>query len=152
MKIIAWNCRGLGNPAAVRSLLELQKAEDPDLLFLSETKSYEREMEHLRWKLGMPNMVVKDPEGRRGGLALFWRRGVDVRLRWKDKYFIDAVVMEENGVQWRLTGLYGESKAGEKGNTWKALKSLKGQLNLPWLCLGDFNEILFANEKEGGTA
>lgn len=48
-------------------------------------------------------MVVKDADGRRGGLALFWRRRVDVRLRGKDKYYVDAEVVEENGVNWRLT-------------------------------------------------
>jgi hypothetical protein len=59
-------------------------------------------------------------------------------------------VEEENGVKWRLTRIYGESKAGEKENTWKILCTLHGQSNLPWLCVEDFNEILFAGEKEGG--
>ena len=31
-----------------------------DILFLSETKSLDKEMEPLRWKLNMPNMIVKD--------------------------------------------------------------------------------------------
>lgn len=43
--------------------------------------------------------------------------------------------------------MYGESKAGEKSNPWEALRSLHGKSNLPWICVGDFNEILFANEK-----
>jgi hypothetical protein len=33
---------------------------------------------------------------------------------------------------------------------WDALRSLHGQLNIPRLVLGYFNEILFNYEKEGG--
>lgn len=87
-----------------------------------------------------------------GGLALFWRKGVDVSLRWKGRYHIDVDVVGKNGSKWGLIGMYGESKAGEKENTWKLLRTLHGQSNLPWLCVRDFNEILFAGEKEGGPA
>jgi exonuclease III len=38
MKIISWNCRGLGNPTAVRALKKLLKTQCPDLVFLMETR------------------------------------------------------------------------------------------------------------------
>jgi len=38
MKILSWNCRGLGNPAAVRALRKILKITCPDVVFLSETK------------------------------------------------------------------------------------------------------------------
>jgi exonuclease III len=44
MKLVSQNCRGLGNHLAVRGLLDLCKAEDPDIWFFSETKLTEKEM------------------------------------------------------------------------------------------------------------
>jgi exonuclease III len=44
MKIMEWNYQGLGNHPAIRGLLELQKSEGVDILFLSETKMDERRM------------------------------------------------------------------------------------------------------------
>jgi exonuclease III len=38
MKLVSWNCRGLGKRPAVWGLLELQNSEKADVLFLSETK------------------------------------------------------------------------------------------------------------------
>jgi hypothetical protein len=125
------------------------KAEEPSILFLTETKLMEKEMERFKWLLNMPHMVVVDSKGRSGGLALFWRREVYVRLLWKGRYHIDVDVVEENGTKWRFTGIYSESKQGQKENTWKLLRTLHAQADLPWLCMGDFNEILFAHEKEG---
>jgi hypothetical protein len=71
MRLIAWNCQGLENGPAVRGLLDVQKKEDPNVLFLSKMKHNKRWMEGFRWRLNMPNMVVKDSEGTRDGLALF---------------------------------------------------------------------------------
>jgi exonuclease III len=74
VRLITWNHRGLGNGLTVRGLLDVQKKEDPDVLFLSETKHDKQWMEGLGWRLNMPNMVVKDSVGARGGLALFWKK------------------------------------------------------------------------------
>jgi exonuclease III len=37
MRILAWNCRGLASARAVRSLLDIQRREKPDVIFLSES-------------------------------------------------------------------------------------------------------------------
>ena len=65
MKIISWNCRGLGNGPTVRSLLEMGRAEDPDILFLCETSMTEKELDRFRWLLGLTHMCSWKGEGRR---------------------------------------------------------------------------------------
>jgi hypothetical protein len=58
------DCRGLGNAPVVRGLLNCQKSERSDVMFLSETKSDEKKMNVLRMKLGLENMEVVDCIGK----------------------------------------------------------------------------------------
>jgi len=71
-------------------------------------------------------------------------------LRNISKYHIDMDVKGEDGFQWRFTGVYGEAQHGQKHKTWEDLRNLRVTPIKPWLCAGDFNEILLAHEKEGG--
>jgi hypothetical protein len=124
---------------------------DPDVLFLSKTKLKEDKLEWLRWKLGMPNMIVKDYEGQSGGLVMFWKNGVNVKLTgFVSRYHIDTEITEADGYVWQFTGIYGEPKKELRENIWRLMRTLKHQNNKPWLCVGDFNEILYSWENEGG--
>jgi hypothetical protein len=112
----------------------------------------ESRIKGLRWKLGLTNMIVKDcSETRSGGLAIFWWRGINLHVRGISRLYVDADVTEEDGFQWWLTGFYGEPSTEKKYLSWKALRILNAAQRQPWLCLGDFNEILLACEKEGGV-
>uniref|UniRef100_A0A8I6XHE9 Reverse transcriptase domain-containing protein n=1 Tax=Hordeum vulgare subsp. vulgare TaxID=112509 RepID=A0A8I6XHE9_HORVV len=152
MKLVGWNCRGLGNGPAVQGLLEVGRTEDPDIIFLSETKLTEKELEKFKWKLGLCNMVARSSEGRSRGLALFWRRGVNISLRSYGRRHIDVDVTEDDGTLWRLTGMYGESEMERKIETWRTIRLLGQQheAGRPWMCYGDFNEVLVDDEKIGG--
>jgi hypothetical protein len=87
-------------------------------------------------------------KGKGGGLALWWRDGVEVSVRPWFQYYIDAKIVTEAG-SWRFTGIYGEPKTELREKTWEVLRYLKRQDNLPWICAGDFNEILQQEEQLG---
>lgn len=49
--------------------------------------------------------------------------------------------------RWRFTCCYGFSEEGQKWKTWKLLELIARGCDLPWLCAGDFNEIMSDEEK-----
>ncbi|PUZ46701.1 hypothetical protein GQ55_7G103600 [Panicum hallii var. hallii] len=111
----------------------------PDILFLSR-----------RWRLGMTNLVVKNCEGQSGGLAILWKKEINFHLRAVSRLYLDGDVTEQDGFVWRFTSFYGEPRTDKKELSWKALRVLNAARRHPWLCMGDFNEILVGHEKEGG--
>ena len=50
---------------------------------------------------------------------------------------------------WRFTGFYGNPDTASWENSWSLLQELSRHSALPWVCMGDFSEILFAYEKLG---
>ena len=53
---------------------------------------------------------------------------------------------------WRLTGFYGFSESSRRRESWDLLRLLAGSSELPWVCIGDFNDLLAATEKRGRIA
>ena len=86
--------------------------------------------------------------GRAGGLALFWCEQINIEVRSYSSSHIDVKIMgdrvEDN---WRFTGFYGQSLTHRRHESWTLLRQLYEQTNLPWICAGDFNEILSLDEK-----
>jgi hypothetical protein len=69
-----------------------------------------------------------------------------VSVRPWSQYHIDAKITMPCG---DFTGIYGEPRTELRGKTWEVLRYLRRQDDLPWLCAGDFNEILKQEEQIG---
>ena len=86
-----------------------------------------------------------------GGLALYWKDGLNLKVIDSTPTFIDAVVNPRMDDAWRLTGFYGNPITAIREHSWTLLRHLCLKMDLPWLCVGDFNEITKAEEKKGGA-
>ena len=84
-------------------------------------------------------------------MILFWKKEIVIEQTFSAPKYIDVKVVENPGKIWRLTGIYGEPKWEDKYKTWDKLRDLKNTSDLPWVVIGDFNEILYSHEKEGGN-
>ncbi|XP_030964343.1 uncharacterized protein LOC115985543 [Quercus lobata] len=148
MSTLSWNCRGLGNHRIVQALRSTVEKEVPILVFLMETKiprKQQHKMKEIQNSIGFTQGLIVPSEGQSGGLALLWKPETFVNIKGYSKWFIDAEVICGN-VQgsWRFTGFYGQPDTSKREETWQILESFGHSNVLPWLCIGDYNEILRA--------
>ena len=152
MIIISWNYRGLRNHQAVQVLADLVRSKGPIVLFLMETKLSVQEMIPIRDKLGYCSMLSVPSMRRSRGLALLWKDEVTVATQTCSLNHIDVKSTCSLQVEWRLIGVYGHPKEQRKKEIWALLRHLHSRASMPWVCFGNFNELLASDEKSGGVS
>ena len=81
---------------------------------------------------------------------MYWKNELLVDVVSSSLNHIDAIINKDSDAAWRFTGFYGELETHKRHESWELLRRLHHQNSLPWLCAGDFNEILKQGEKLGG--
>ena len=79
---------------------------------------------------------------RGGGLVLLWKNEIEVDVKSSSLNYIDVTINKNSEKPWRFTGFYGEPDTHKRFESWDLLHSLHRRSSLPWLCAGDFNEIV----------
>ncbi|CAJ2638124.1 unnamed protein product [Trifolium pratense] len=156
MKIISWNCRGLGNPSAVRALLRLIRNENPQVVFLMETRLKEDEMEKIKRRCGFSFGISVDCMGsgreRAGGISLLWSDQVSLSvISYSINHILCSCADGDDGANWFLSGIYGFPEEFNKWKTWQLVNQLSTQVGRRWVCFGDLNDVLSSEEKMGGV-
>lgn len=151
MSIISWNCQSLGRPQEliVQRLLEMRKKYFPEILFLMETMNIRNVLVAIQVWLGYDRVYTADPAGRCGGLALFWKKGVDIQVLSADKNILDLQVYIANS-RFFLSCIYGNPNSSLRNQVWERLARIGSQRKECWAMAEDFNEILHSGEKLGG--
>jgi hypothetical protein len=149
MSIIAWNCRGLGSDATVGELRYLVMKFRPALLFLSETKMWDKKAKGFMWSLGYIGSFAVRCECRSGGLVLFWKQPYSVSLGGFNSHCIDVTVKTDDAAPWFATFVYGEPRREHRHIFWDLLCRLGQNRRDAWICCGDFNEVLCHDEHYG---
>ena len=124
----------------------------PSFIFLSEMLVKKSKVEQVCKKLGFEGCINVDPHGTGGGLTLMWKRECDIVIKDSCYYYIDFEVNIEQIGKWRYTGYYGCPERERRHESWDRLRDLACRSTLPWCILGDFNDIMVADEKQGGCA
>ncbi|KAF4393544.1 hypothetical protein F8388_023348 [Cannabis sativa] len=152
MKLLSWNCRGLGNPRAKKALRNLIRDQDPDVLFLMETKLVHRRMDGVWRRLGFAGGVVVGSSGAAGGLCLCWKEGIEIEVVSSTPSTITARFSRVlNGPVWTCFCVYAPPYRGERVTFWENLSIEVAAVVEPWVVVGDLNLILDQAEKVGGS-
>ncbi|XP_062021085.1 uncharacterized protein LOC133737569 [Rosa rugosa] len=164
MNLLSWNCQGIGNPWTVRGVKWLISLNILKVVFLSETRCTDKEMDEIRRQVGMKSAFTVDCKfvmkkhdkgvSRAGGLCWMWAEDVTVEVQsYSDSHVdVDVVVGEATDPKrWRFTGFYGQPKVENRYLSWLLLRTLALQGNLLWVVGGDSNEITSISDKDEGV-
>lgn len=145
LELRAWNLR------IVQELCWMVNDKRPNLVLLMETKAQKKKMENIRIKLTFPNMFIVESVGKSEGLVLFWEDGCDVEIQNYSNRHINATIHNHQlQVDWKFTSFYGHPDVTRRIEARNLLKALTPLSLVPWMCIGDVNEILTVSEKVGG--
>ena len=75
-------------------------------------------------------------------MALLWKGYTNVDVLTYSERHIDAVIEHGMDDAWHFTDFYGNRDMASQEDSWSLLKQLFQCISLPWVCVGDFNEIL----------
>uniref|UniRef100_A0A803PV25 Reverse transcriptase domain-containing protein n=1 Tax=Cannabis sativa TaxID=3483 RepID=A0A803PV25_CANSA len=141
---------GIGNPWTLRALQSHVRDLQPSIIFLAESKLTRVQAERVCSVLQYENLWTVDRIGLSGGLLLMWKADIQVQVLSSSPGHILATVAGCGFPPWSFTGFYGNPDAGQRRFSWQLLRDLRKEVQGPWLCIGDFNEIVSLSEKVGG--
>ena len=147
MICLFWNCRGVGGRSFPGLIKELKHKYHFDILFLFETRSNGIKARKIVTKLGFKNNYIVDSVGFSGGLWALWNDS-----DWSAKVLDSSdqcvhIQVSATGKTTFLTGVYASPNPVKRRSLWRKLKEIQSTVVGPWCVGGDFNSILFENER-----
>ena len=122
MIILAWNCRGLGQPSAIRELKALVRDSSPDILIMMEAKISNVVMKARLQRLRFDKSVYVPPVGLSSGPCVAWRNEVDLETVSVSKNLISCLIFSNPCfTSWMLSAIYGLVRSAEKIIFWNEL-------------------------------
>lgn len=153
MKVFCWNCQGLGTPLTVRALGANIARDRPNVVFLMETKNQEQVVQRMKKRLKFSFCFVVNPIGIAGGLAVLWNDQVELEIEFASKEMINVICTDpENRIRMRISFVHAPNDFKVRLLLWDRLREVSRLDSLPWVCMGDFNEVLYHWEKNRTTS
>jgi len=152
MKIICWNVRGAKKAQILEEVKFLKHLHKPDIMFLLETLTNDINSHNIIRRMGFRHFDYIPPSNHSGGIWVLWTNDrIQAAILSKENRAIHLLVHDPHCNQnCIISGVYGPAKEADKDTFWNHLTNLNSVFDLPWLLLGDFNELESANEKRGG--
>ncbi|KAG5530598.1 hypothetical protein RHGRI_025530 [Rhododendron griersonianum] len=142
----------IGHTLTSQALGDMVRRNRPSIVFLMETKNNKVKLETIRRRLNFDFSSYVDPEGLAGGIALWWNKDISVDVEFANKNLVHTVLSDNaDSSCWAATFVYGCPSYAGKEKVWNELREIANSEILPWLCIGDFNQVLNAGDKFGGN-
>ncbi|XVF12153.1 hypothetical protein REPUB_Repub08aG0089800 [Reevesia pubescens] len=109
-----------------------------------ETKNTKHKLKNMGKRLRFENKCYVRSMGLSGGLALWWRREIKVKILVCCKYIIETeVVFGDAKISDKIFCAYEPLDFDERIKIWDLIKKKIVYINRHWMCMRDFYDFLF---------
>jgi exonuclease III len=156
MRIVSWNCKGLGNPSKDEAVKYLLKIDPPEILLLQETKiegDTLLEINNQKWKKNAGKAI--SARGSSGGLATLWVKEIFyLESSFETQHWIFTEIRHiPSKIYLSLFNLYVPVRYSEKKDCWQPLADFLEIFSPSNIILArDLNLIFKPKEKRGGNS
>ena len=155
MSIGFWNIRGANRKNALAECKDFCKSSKIKILMLCEVKVQAPPSLAIARKCGFEYFNFVPPIGFSGGLWVFWRdcnvNPFNLAVVYKDsRFLVCSINFGKINVPFLIVFIYAPTQQNQKAQFWEDLISYLNLQTLPFVVLGDFNELSNINDKQGG--
>ncbi|XVF13155.1 hypothetical protein REPUB_Repub08aG0183800 [Reevesia pubescens] len=151
MTVLFWNCRGAGSTSFLSHVKELIRLHNVEILVVAEPRISGLAADKVIRKLRFNGHTKIDAIGFSGGIWILWKSTIgQVQVFDKFEQGITLFIDNGSGVKWVFSAIYASHSPSLRESLWNYLTNMDRLDNLPWLRMGDFNQVLASSEKQGG--
>lgn len=153
--IISWNVRGLNKAGKFREISSRLQNLNPAITVLIETRVKEKNADRIRKKMKLNGYYLDNyPNHENGRIWLQWddsRRHIDC-IHSTDQMLHCRVTDAAGVFMFWMTAVYAHNQLNRRKTLWQDIVKIYTQQTGPWVLIGDFNNVLKAEDRIGGTA
>ncbi|XP_061999148.1 uncharacterized protein LOC133716452 [Rosa rugosa] len=150
-KTLFWNARGAGSGNFRSAIADLVKLHSIDVLAICEPRvQFSKACTTLN-NLGFNDSRIVEAQGFSGGLWLLWNKN-KTQVDFIDDNFqpISVKITIPGSPAWMLYVVYASPTHTSRASLWPYFDNLAAITNLPWMLIGDFNELVSSLDKKCG--
>ena len=132
---------------------ELHRRHRPNILIIIEPRIAEARGQGVIDTLPYSHSSRVNPAGFSRGIWLLWNEGpsFSVEIITCSEHSIHALIkVHSPSLSFLFTAVYAPPQFNRRKSFWDYLQNLAVNISLPWLLLGDFNDMISEEEKLGG--
>ncbi|XP_061998915.1 uncharacterized protein LOC133716212 [Rosa rugosa] len=150
--LLFWNARGAGGDDFRSAISDLVKMNNVDFLIICEPRvQFIKAKKHLLG-LGFNEFEIKEANGFSGGIWMVWNNSkFKVEVIDSNSQSITVKISWCGLRSWMLTGIYASPCITTRQGLWHYLTHIHTAYQLPWVVVGDCNELLSFSDKNGGS-
>ncbi|XVE93925.1 hypothetical protein REPUB_Repub01dG0236100 [Reevesia pubescens] len=143
--------KGAGSVKFKRYVKELIIVNKVDLLIIVEPRISGETADKVIKQLGFDGFAKVDAVGFSGGIWVLWKNSIGtVQVIAKESQILTVIINGAMGKKWGLSAIYASPTPLNRTLLWSYLKTFDAFDNMPWVLIGDFNQICTDSEKRGG--